>query len=233
MGKGLQIVLLAVLFAGCAAGGWFLQGAVMGDGDVQEEPEVKTVIEVKPTVPEADCIPVISEVTAPKREADGRFSFSVTSSVASGDDLLYVLYGDKDCTVEVAKELQGNFNGIAPTASQTYWLKVQNMASGDWSTVTEVKGFVQLVMYEKITAAELEQICNSGDYGTASPNFSKRISSKFSIISRGMKPEENPVSTVGDICSKVAMGIWRSVSVENITYDSQNRMKELTLRVNY
>ena len=233
MGKGLQLVLLAVVFAAFGVVGFFLGDILFSEISdksnvtVIDEPVVEVVEQRIP------AIPVIESISIPVREATGKYSFKVEASVPTGDDLEYILCSDASCLDEVYRSVDGHFVEIAPNMASTYYLQVNNVITGEKTEIVPVKGFVQVIMCEKITKSELEKICNSGDYGVAPPKFNLRIVPKLVIVANGVKSDERGVASIADICQKIMMGTWNSVAVESIEYDSQNRMKKLTLRVNY
>ena len=232
MGKVLQIAIVALLYIVCAVGGFFLHDVVIAESDVEDVHEAieENVVAEEPA---KGAVPVIADVSVPKRGTTGKYGFSVMAEVQTSDQLLYVIYSDSECLVEVAKSLDGKFSEIPSVSSAKYYVRVQNLTTKDLSEIVEVSGFVPITMYEKITKAELEKICNSGDFGTAPAKFNHRIMTGCQIVPQGMNSEERGVSTVADVCQKVMMGVWKSVTVENIEYDSQNRMKKLVLKVNY
>ena len=223
---------MALLYVVCAAGGYFLQGVVMGERAV-ESAYVPEDVEDEPEVPAVSPVPVIENVSEPKHAAAGKYSFTVSASVPTGDQLLYAVYTEQDCLNEVAKTLDGKFENIPGVQSATYYVRVHNLSTDDRSEVMPVKGFVQLIMYEKITKSEIERICNSGDFQTAPAKLNLRIATGCQIIPQGMSSEERGVSTIADVCLKVKSEKWKSVTAESIEYDSQNRMKKLVLKVNY
>lgn len=233
MGKGLQIALVALLYIVCAVGGYFLHDVVMVSSESDDVPVVVEDVAAEVEVPVVDAVPVIGDISAPKRGASGKYSFSVVATVPTEDRLLYVLYSDQECQKEVAQSLDGIFDGLPAVASAKYYVRVQNLATDDLSEVVKVSGFVPVTMYEKITKEEIEKVCNSGDY-TATTKLNTRIANGCQIVAQGMNSDERGVSTVADVCNKVMMGTWKSVTVAApIEYDSQNRMKKLVLRVNY
>lgn len=235
MNKGIQIVLLVLVFIACAAGGYFLGGVIMGAPQVEEvvAETVAAPVEIVEEVVVIPAVPVVESVSAPVRDNSGNYSLDVLAIVHTGDPLEYFLYEDAECYVEKARTTTGKFTSVIPSAASTYYLRVVNVNTGESTDAMPVKGFVKLMMYEKITKSELEKICNSGDYGTAPAKFNHRIASKLVIVTNGINDGERGVASVADVCQKVMMGTWSSVNVEDIEYDSQNRMKKLTLRVNY
>lgn len=234
MNKGIQIVLLVLMFIACVAGGYFLGGVIMDTPQVEAvaEPVAAPVEEVVEEVV-VPAVPVVESVSSPVRDNSGNYSLDVLATVHTGAPLKYFLYEDAACCIEKAQSTTGKFTSVAPCASSTYYLVVLNVNTGESSEAMPVKGFVKLLMYEKITKSELEKICNSGDYGTAPAKFNHRIASKLVIVTNGINDGERGVASVADVCQKVMMGTWSSVVVEDIEYDIQNRMKKLTLRVNY
>ena len=236
MNKGLQIVLLGLIFLTNVAVG-FGVGKVMSFGK-DKAPEVVPVVEPEPVVPEIilSTVPEIlpEGVTAPARDANGNFSFSAKAEVESEHQLKYVLYKDVTCVELYSENLTGTFAGVAPVSSKTYYLRVQNVVTGDWSEVLPVTGFVELPMFVKITKAELENLINvQQDYTMAPKDFKHRIAPSFKIVVNGANENERAVSDIADICMKTFNGIWASVVVEGIEYDRQNRLQKLTIRVNY
>lgn len=231
MNKGLQIFLLIVVFLVSGVAGFFLENILLEQNkEVIEEPA--------PIVPQVtlSSIPVILEdsITAPERNANGNFNFSVQAEVETSHQLKYALYKDETCTELAVENLSGAFADVPPVASRIYYLRVQNISTGEWSDVLPVDGFVQLIMYEKITKAELEDLINvKRDYSMAPKDFKKRTSPSFQIIVNGANENERGVSDVADICMKTFNGVWSSVVVEGVAYDRQNRLDKLTIRVNY
>lgn len=203
--------------------------AKVDDADVAAPSETKVEIPVE----KVSTVPVISSVSNPVRDAAGNYSFQVKASVESGDDLKYGLFSDANRQNQVAMTSDGNFTSIAPSSTGSYYLAVVNDITHQWSESKKVSGFDKPVMFEKVTKEELEKICNSGDYGMAPAKFSHRFAPGFVIVANGMKDDERAVKSVSDICQKVMMGTWRSITIQTMEYDSQNRVKKLVFNVNY
>lgn len=192
--------------------------------------EVKDTVETTPVV----FIPEILSVTTPVRDAAGKYSFEVKAVSADEAPLNFVLYSDKECSKIVLHQNSNIFKGVEPTASTIYYLVVINAITGDVSVPKIIKGFTKPVMYEKVQKADLEKICNSGDYEKNAPDkYSHRFSPMLVIEAKGMRPDEKPVANISDICLKIMMDTWASVVVEELQYDSQNRVKKLVIVVNY
>jgi hypothetical protein len=236
MNKGLQIFLLGLVFLTNVAIGFGVGKIMSFTEDVI--PVEEYVEEAEPVVPEIilSTVPVIlsDAVTAPARDAKGNFSFSAKAEVESGHQLKYVLYKDDECIELFSENLSGAFVDVLPVSSNTYYLRVQNIITGDWSEVLPIAGFVPLQMFTKITKAELENLINiQQDYTMAPKDFKHRIAPSLKLIVNGANENERAVSDIADICMKTFNGVWASVVVEGVEYDRQNRLQKLTIRVNY
>lgn len=235
MNKGLQLFFAGVVFLISGAVGFVLENILLENDKeaaevLAEETESVAVQEVRSTVP----FILSDSVTTPVRDGKGNFSFSAKAEVESGHQLKYALYKDAACAEFVSENLSGSFTNVLPLPSKTYYLRVQNLGTGDWSDVIPVTGFVELQMYQKITKSELENLINvQKDYSMAPKDFKYRISSSFSIVANGVNENERGVSDLADICMKTYNGVWASVVVEDVSYDRQNRLQKLTIRVNY
>ncbi len=235
MGKGLQIVFLMALFAICGVGGFFLGEFLLPtvSEEVVETVPVTVpvpVVEEEPALP-VPAVPQLGDVSTPEYGADKKYGFTVKAQVHTADALDYILYSDAACQKEVTRNRDGVFAGLSSNSAGTYYLRVVNTVTDESTVAVPVKGF--LFKYDKISKTELEQICNSGDFASAPPKFNHRISSKLVITSRGIKENERGVASVADICQKVMMNTWQSITVEHIGYDSQYRMNKLVINVNY
>ena len=235
MNKSLQIFLLGLVFLISGALGFVLEGILLegnaADGKAYEAQPEPVVEETVSTIP----VFLESGITAPERDAKGNFRFSARAEVESAHQLKYVLYKDVNCTELVSENISGQFTDVPPVASKTYYIRVQNMATGDWSVSMPVQGFVALPKYDKITKAELENLFNvQKDYNMAPRDFKNRLAPSYTIVANGMNENERPVSDIADVCLKIFNETWSYVVVEEpIIYDNQNRLKKLTIRVNY
>jgi hypothetical protein len=244
MNKGLQAFSLIALFAVSGFIGYIAEGILIEKqlpfGIAKPAPVVEPVVE---PIPEPVVEPVVTLSTiptfvegggsAPKRDSAGKYNFAVQAVVESGDALKYILYKDEACTEEVASSDDGNFKNIPSIANATYFLRVQNTATGEYSEIAEVKGFVWVKMYTKVSKSELEGLINSGDFGRCPSDYKERILRTIKIEVRGMNPNERGVSSLADMFSKISMGTWASVNVVETAYDAQGRLSKLVVSVNY
>jgi hypothetical protein len=159
------------------------------------------------TISPVSTIPVVSVGdNAPVRLKNGTYSYKVQATVESGDSLVYILFADEACNAEIQRSSDGSFKGVQPTETGIYYLCVQNFVTKECSPVIPVKGFEKpkLIMYQKITKEELNNIINVAKSYTAAPKgFSHRMSPSFKIIVNAAKAGDGNVSTIDEICSRV------------------------------
>lgn len=229
MGKGVRTALLCLVFVVFAAGGYVLGGLFT------EEKPVEEVV----TAPVLSPVPVVSDggITVPKRASDGTFAFTAQATVESGDQLMYVLWADETCTQEVQKNLDGNFTKVPASVSETYCLRVQNLATGDCSPVILVKGFAKpkVQMYRKITEEELYSIFEKGVSGTnVEKGFEQRLADGFKIVATNLKEDDFLPRRPEDIYGRLRYDQWTSVTIaEPLTYDQQGRLIKLVITIEY
>ena len=233
MNKGTQIFLLIVLFAASVAGGYFLEEVVMGEGSSKSR---KTVV-VEPEVV-LSPIPDSLTWTAPKKAKSGKYSFTASAFVEADAILMYHLYEDKECKRAYASNYDGEFSEIPGTASQTYYLVVQNYDTGDLSEVKPITGFVKEAQYDKIPLAELQSIINSGSWANAPDNYLKggRIHpTKFSLKTFGLDPVKDvrTPTALSDVCTKIRTKVWASAKLANPVYNGQGQLTSIEVYVTY
>lgn len=228
MNKGTQIFLLIVLFAASVAGGYFLEEVVMGEGSSKSR---KTVVaepeEVKSTIPDS------LTWTAPKKAKSGKYSFTASASVESGDSLCYYIYKDKDCLTMIEESTKGEFNDIPANKSGIYYLRVQNMNTREYSVVCDIEGFKEVQKCIPITKADLE---NAFNVEKTTPGwFKNSLAPGCDVRVLGMRADEfNPPKTLGAVCDKIEMEIWTSVVVNDVDYnDETGQLTKVVITVNY
>ena len=219
MGKGLQIALMALLYAASAAGGYFVYDLVAPSEDRSHEVEVQVshVPEIRSAVPE--------------RQNNGKYSLTIDAAVESGEVLEYQVYSD---TLKgyYSHGLENSFNDIPSISSETYYVRVRNVVTSDLSKFVEVKGFkgqAAQQKFRKITADEIERIVR--DYDTAPKGLNQSIAPGFTITLVGV-PADPRVNSLLEVANRISRRQWVSVKVaDDIVYDSQDRIKSLTLQV--
>lgn len=233
MNKGTQIFLLIVLFAASVAGGYFLEEVVMG----KDSSKSRKAVVVEPEVV-LSPIPDSLTWTAPKKAKSGKYSFTASAFVEADAILMYHLYEDKECKRAYASNYDGEFSEIPGTASQTYYLVVQNYDTGDLSEVKPITGFVKEAQYDKIPLAELQSIINSGSWTNAPDSYLKggRIAPNFSIKVIGLDSARDARSkpvTLADVCVKIGYKTWKEARLANPVYNRQGQLTSIDVYVTY
>lgn len=221
MGKGLQIALMALLYAASAAGGYFVYDMI-----VPSEDGVSV-----PVVPEVNHVPVIYSAT-PERQNNGKYRLTVDASVESGEMLEYQVYAD---TLQnyVYHSTENIFNDIPSVPSETYYVGVMNTVTSQMSKFIEVKGFKGQAAsrkFSKLTASQIEEIVM--DYEKAPKALYQSFAPNCSIKLVGVE-ENDRIKELKHIAAERKMGRWISVKVDekSISYDDQNRITSITFNV--
>lgn len=228
MNKNIQIPLLVIVFVVCGACGFFL-------GDILFAEPVK-VVEPEPVVVEEpvivlSTIPVIDTVSTPVGKG-GKYSFTVSASVESGDELIYGIYRDELCTDNVDANFDGNFIDVPGNDSRIYYVKVENVKTHE-AEIVSVGGFVKIVKVQKVTKEDLEQLFNvAKSWSAASPKILAGVPTNVQI--KVLNQEIEKKRSVNDICMQIESGVWSSVTVlqESLVYDAQDRLVKMTVSVN-
>lgn len=231
MNKNTQIALLIVLFLVCVILGYLLGGLFSKEREEIIEPVTVAEPVTEPVVTYS-TIPVIESVSAPVGKG-GKYSFTVTASVESGDELIYGLYRDELCSDNVAASLDGQFNDIAGTDTKTYYVKVENPSTNESSEVVSVGGFVKLVQVAKVTKSDLEHLFNvTKSWSAASPKILAGVPTSVQI--KVLNQDVDKKRSVNDICMQIESGVWSSVIVleESLVYDAQNKLIKMSISVN-
>lgn len=228
MNTNSQIALLVAVFFLCGACGYFLGGVVMPDN----KPVVEEVQIVEEPVVVLSTIPVIESVSTVTGKG-GKYSFAVTASVESGDDLIYGLYRDASCLDNVSASFDGQFADVPGIDSKTYYVKVENSKTNDHSEIIAVEGFAKIIKVAKVTKEDLEHLFNVTKSWSAAPaKILAGVPANVQI--QVLNQEVDKKRSVNDICMQIESGVWSSVSVhgESLVYDAQDKLIRMTISVN-
>jgi hypothetical protein len=185
-------------------------------------------------------MPVVTDLGKPEYDKTAKaYRFSVTASVPSGDPLTYQLT-DKSGNVLVSSST-GSFSGVSPSVDGTYYLQVVNSRSRDMKTTPQkVSGFdvqpeVVQPTVKKVTSQELAAKLNTGDYGSSFSKTWEReyMAPGYVVVCEGKKDGERAPESIGDICNRILMGTWSSLTVKSLSYDEFNRITRVRIVVNY
>lgn len=227
MKKNIQIVLLILVFVVCAACGYIFGDIIF---NIKEEPVEDVVVEV--FEPVVSTIPVIDSITPPVRNGKG-YDFVVFASVESNDTLCYHLYGDDSCINEIDKSYTGAFKNIPGTDTEIYYIRVENCKTSEFSEIAGKRDFKKLPKAKQITKGDFEKFFNSKKSWAEAPRSMVDGLAVGYVINCEMRKEERKVSTVGDVCQKMQLGIWDSVEVFDVIHDGDGRVTKLVIKANY
>lgn len=192
MNRGIQIVLLVLLFIVCGAVGYFVGGMLSSDEPevaattVQKEEVVeKTEEEVaeEPKV-EHSTKPEITNTPTPKLNSDNKtYRLVVEATVESGDELsYYITTGNHDDIV--AESENGIFEKLPHSSNGKYQVWVKNLTTGQVDTCV-VDGFVEKKTKPSIVALSISELNNSLSNttdGIVPTHISNRFSSKHKVV---------------------------------------------------
>ena len=135
--------------------------AITGKSDIEINSEVASEPEINEPVKTSgkgsDIVPTITSVSKPAYNASSnKYSFNV---VADGQDLKYVLTSYNGTVLKTQDS--GAFT-VDPVPNTGRYLVYVSNTSGTKSETVTVSGCV--VVYEKLTAAQIQTAFNSGDY---------------------------------------------------------------------
>lgn len=168
--------------------------------------------------------PVLTHDTPVYDETTGTFSLDLKADSVSGADLVYSLI-DGDSVV--MKNDNGRFSGIAPL-EDGYDVKLEVR----WNDTVIERRFhildfvVPRMPVDKISPGELERLINSTD---KSERESLRQYLAQSVVFNVHGGKLQP-KILSDAITLIAAGQWQAVEVEQLQYNDQNLITEITVR---
>lgn len=176
--------------------------------------------EIKGTVPEISG----SRRAAPKSSTEVNklgYAFYTAATVASDDNLTYLLYKKGDSTPAYTSK-NGRFDDVYPVEGGSYRLVVKNDRTGD-SAEADVTGFD---MVQKWSKDKLEEQLNSMD--REKMFFFHFDNSKLKFECLGL--DDAPATLNALLADKAAMG-WTVKVVDTPVFDSYNRITFFRIQI--
>lgn len=170
--------------------------------------------------------PVITEVEGPEFHVRKRtYSVRVHTETKSGEtaNLEYTLYDDTGTVV--SSGASPDFT-VPQSESGVYYVRVTDKTTGETSSPFEIKG----CRIRKMSAKRLEQICNSGDYTTMRNVEAYELAPDLTLHFTGIADDQE-ASSIDDICTRISLGIWKSVAVLDVQYDELNLVESVKFQV--
>lgn len=184
----------------------------------------------EPNAPEhrlsGNTTPVITEVEGPEFHVRKRtYSVRVHTETKSGEtaNVEYTLYDDTGTVV--SSGASPDFT-VPQSESGVYYVRVTDKATGETSSPFEIKG----CRIRKMSAKRLEQICNSGDYTTMRNVEAYELAPDLTLHFTGIADDQE-ASSIDDICTRISLGIWKSVAVLDVQYDELNLVESVKFQV--
>lgn len=146
----------------------------------------------------------------------------------------YVVFADIDTLKKVKTSSDGHFTNLPASQNESYSYYVKSTICSEdgkcsFSKVREIGGFDPVVEVKtRITKEQLQSMINRGDEGLQGRNPS--ISNNVRISIQNPSSEER-IESFQDVLSYMDFGIWKSVSVVAVDYDSENHVTKVTLSV--
>ncbi len=260
MNKNLQICLIALLFCASSAGGYVVceivnpnrpsnvekgrgpsiaqATEVCAEGELtQESLHVESSVEDNANELEAVVTPAKSTVpdkptiTLQPQYNNGTYSFTVKSTVESGDPLTYELYDNSQCTgTAILESKDGKFKNIAYASGGIYYVRAVNCNMQDEVSEAVVVSGVHY-RHKPLTKEEIEEAFNS--HIELNKNFKNRLGTPdVTVINARLERDEN--LQVEQIRDKINMDIWKSITVKKLTHNQNyGTVSSLEIEVEY
>lgn len=169
----------------------------------------------------------IEKVDGPYFMVQGR-TYSATvhvkDSQTENNNLIYEVYDDNNTLIS---STDTDKLVIPQSQSGIFHIVVRNTKTEEYSEPYEVKG----CKIHRMSKNRLEQICNSGDYTTMRNTEAYELSPSLKLSFVGVS-QEDQVASIDDICTRITLGIWSSVSIVEIRYDNLNLVEFVKFKVN-
>lgn len=192
----------------------------------ESESESESALATSSDVAVAFAEPEITGITAPVYdEKTKHYSFTVS---ATGSNLKYIL-----CRSNGAKlRTQDNGNFVVDALEYgSYSVYVSDTVTGKDSEKETVSGCLKI--FNRLTHADIQNAFNSGDYQQGDRlDFGHCLRGcKFKF--EGLNASEEAPGSYSEIFNRIGLGTWRSVRVSSVVYDSQNRVKSMSITIIY
>ena len=223
------------LFVGCKYGGESSSENVENEG----ASDSSVVVEPESEVPLLSDIEDPINLVASNPEYDKKtksYFFKVEVLHAPKDGKMeFYLCDAFDANKIVATSKDGRFSNVKASTNDAHTYVVGIILNGGKIQEAEkvVSGFVPIITIDssnKLTVGDVQKMLNDEDVSLYSnPGIAPDVSFKVINLSK----EDIIPKDFSEILSKLKMEIWESVSVTAVDYDDNNRIKTVSLKVNY
>ena len=233
MKQSTKVGIFAVCVLLCLGGGYFAAKSMLDvKKDKKEEvAQPETAQQAPQSTRRAETeftqkdVAYAIQVSDPEyNKATKKYNFTVNVSPTFPEAATFILH--EMPTMEIIEEgnTTGVFSNISATANQ---YRVSMVVDGEIVAKAEV-GECPVVkeVKQKLTNEEITQLIKQGD-----PNGKLR-GVKYTYVNLDIESGEQAQTSVSNINQMIMMQIWSSVTCESATYDDNNNVKSVKLRIN-
>lgn len=189
--------------------------------------QASAVAELAAQEPVVSTVPKITSVSEPVLK-NGKYEFDVSAQVDKGK-LTYEVRKEPGYDL-VQTNNSGKFTGIPYSESGLYRVEVINSSSPNDKDYQIVAGFekpvVEIPSIKKVSKEEIEQMINSKDV-----NSLKQCSKNARIIIANPEEAVQKPADYNGVILNLKMGVWKGVVVESASYNAQNYVISVKIRV--
>lgn len=193
---------------------------------VQEETVESNPVQIEPIQRKSEVVaPIITSVDGPEFSVKDRYYIVTVHAAASNASTVeYILENENGIIISSGESAQIK---VPQSQSGIYYVSAMDTKTGAKGDSKEIKGCI----IRKMSKSRLEQICNSGDYTMMRNAEAYELSPSIKLSFIGI-PEDQEAASIDDICTRISLGIWSSVSIVEILYDDLNLVQSVKFQVN-
>lgn len=233
----MKYIIAAVCFVVFAAIGFLLpigggaeEPPIVGINDKYAD-EVQVVKEqYEEQMPKVDstAIPHIVKITTPVLK-NGKYDFDVIAEMKRGSMIYEVL--TEPAGTSVARNNSGRFVGIPYSETGIYRIEVRNATDGSKNDYRLQAGFIKpeapKPSIARVSNADVESYLNSQNKS----ELAKVCTSSASVVIVNASEIKGTAANYSGIMRNIRMGIWQRVVVEGLSYNGQNYVTSIKIRV--
>ena len=192
------------------------------DPEIQKEQKKIEKQAEKVKVPQ----PVTLAYTSPKASKEGTYSFKATAEhLPSGVTVIeYLLQSINDNSV-IASSKDGKFTGVPYSPSRGQYNLIVTLSDGQSIKKDRIGGFDEIkVVDNRMKAEELTTLLNQLDKNLGLGKNPKVVRKPTIVVNDTQNENNKNIKIKDDIYSRLELGVWESVVVTSVDYDSHGRI---------
>lgn len=188
----------------------------------QPEEETSSAEEVDPVAEQSGL--ALSLVSGPRFDNIKRvYSIEVRVENYDGAALKYEVF---DYNGNLIKTEPSTKMTLDQSDSGVYYIRAINENSGQSSDPLTVTGCEP----KKMSPERLLEICSSGDYTTMKNSEAYQFNPELELAFNGVE-QDIWAHSISEICTRISLEIWKSVSISSIEYDDNYRISRVEFDV--